>query len=91
MSMEINESRNEGEVTHLRPVVLRYREAAKVLGVSPRTLWLWTKNGLVPHVRVGLGRRKIILYPLDELRSWLSRQSRATQRANTPQSEEQQQ
>lgn len=76
---ETNETRGEGEVTHLKPVVLRYREAAKVLGVSPRTLWLWTKNGLVPHVRVGLGRRKIILYPLEELRSWLSRQSRASQ------------
>ena len=79
MSTEANEARNEGEVTHLRPVVLRYREAAKVLGISPRTLWLWTKNGLVPHVRVGLGRRKIILYPLDELRSWLARQAKAAQ------------
>jgi len=87
MSAEVNETRDEGEVTHLKPVVLRYREAAKVLGVSPRTLWLWTKNGLVPHVRVGLGRRKIILYPLDELRSWLARQSQAAQRANNSQSE----
>jgi len=79
MSTEANETRNEGEVTPLKPVVLRYREAAKVLGVSPRTLWLWTKNGLVPHVRVGLGRRKIILYPLEELRSWLSRQAKVSQ------------
>jgi excisionase family DNA binding protein len=85
------EARNEGEVTYLRPVVLRYREAAKVLGVSPRTLWLWTKAGIVPHVRVGLGRRKIILYPLDELRSWLARQSQASQRENHSQSEEQKQ
>jgi excisionase family DNA binding protein len=59
----------------VQPVVLRYKEAAKVLGVSTRTLWVWTKAGIVPHVRVGLGRRKVILYPLDELKSWLSRQS----------------
>ena len=58
-----------------QPVVLRYREAAKALGVSQRTLWLWTKAGIVPHVRVGLGRRKTILYPLDELKAWLARQS----------------
>jgi len=59
-----------------QPVVLRYREAAKALGVSQRTLWLWTKAGIVPHVRVGLGRRKTILYPLDELKAWLASQSR---------------
>jgi len=59
-----------------QPVVLRYREAAKALGVSQRTLWLWTKAGLIPHVRVGLGRRKTILYPLDELKAWLASQSR---------------
>jgi excisionase family DNA binding protein len=59
-----------------QPVVLRYREAAKVLGVSQRTLWLWTKAGLIPHVRVGLGRRKTILYPLDEIKAWLANQSR---------------
>ena len=60
-----------------QPVVLRCREAAKVLGVSSRTLWLWTKAGIIPHVRVGLGRRKTILYPLDEIKAWLARQSQA--------------
>jgi len=88
MSTEANETKGEGEVTYLKPVVLRYREAAKLLGVSPRTLWLWTKKGIVPHVRVGLGRRKLILYPIDELKSWLSRQTQAT---TTTQSEEQKQ
>jgi len=87
MSTEANEIRGEGEVTYLKPAVLRYREAAKLLGVSPRTLWLWTKKGIVPHVRVGLGRRKLILYPIDELKSWLSRQTQVT----TTQSEEQKQ
>jgi excisionase family DNA binding protein len=59
-----------------QPVVLRYCEAAKALGVSQRTLWLWTKAGIIPHVRVGLGRRKTILYPLDEIKAWLANQSR---------------
>ena len=59
----------------LHSLVLRYREAAKVLGISRSTLEAWTKAGIIPHVRVGLGRRKTILYPLDELKAWLARQS----------------
>ena len=59
----------------LQSLVLRYREAAKVLGISRSTLEAWTKAGIIPHVRVGLGRRKRILYPLDELKAWLARQS----------------
>jgi excisionase family DNA binding protein len=57
------------------PLALRPREAARVLGVSTRTLWTWTKNGHVPHVRVGSGRRKTTLYPVAELRAWLARQA----------------
>jgi len=55
------------------PLALRPREAARVLGVSTRTLWTWTKTGHVPHVRVGGGKRKTTLYPVAELRAWLAR------------------
>ncbi len=46
------------------------KEAAALLGVSQRLLWTWTNAGQIPHVR--LGRR--VLYPVDELRRWLSEQ-----------------
>ena len=44
------------------PLALRPRDAARMLGVSPRTLWGWTRAGIVPCVRVGTGKRKTVLY-----------------------------
>ena len=57
---------------------VRPPEAARILGVSPRTLWGWTKAGLVPCVRVGTGKRKTVLYSVADLQVWLTRQTEAT-------------
>lgn len=57
------------------PLALRPRDAAKALGISPRLLWQLTKDGHVPCVRVGAGKRKSILYPVAELQAWLARKS----------------
>jgi excisionase family DNA binding protein len=57
------------------PLALRPREAARMLSVSPRTLWEWTRTGILPSVRVGTGRRKTVLYPVAELQAWLARQA----------------
>jgi excisionase family DNA binding protein len=54
------------------PLALRPRDAARLLGISPRTLWGWTRAGLIPHVRVGVGGRRLILYPTSELKAWLA-------------------
>ena len=54
-------------------LAMRARETAKALGVSDRTLWDWTKNGDVPHIRRG----KTILYPVESLRRWLDEQTKA--------------
>ena len=48
-------------------LTLSPRDAARVLGISQRTLWTHTRSGSVPHVR--LGRR--ILYPIADLKQWL--------------------
>jgi excisionase family DNA binding protein len=61
------------------PLALRPREAAKALGISPRLLWQLTKDGHVPCVRVGSGKRRTVLYPLAELQAWLTRQSHASE------------
>ena len=55
-------------------LALRPREAAKALGVSERTLWTWTQQGTIPHVRRG----KTILYPTAVLARWLDEQAKAT-------------
>jgi excisionase family DNA binding protein len=57
------------------PLALRPRDAARRLGVSPRTLWEWTRAGLVPCVRVGTGSRKTVLYPVADLQAWLARRA----------------
>ena len=57
------------------PLALRPRDAARMLGVSPRTLWGWTRAGIVPCVRVGTGKRRTVLYPVADLRAWLTRQT----------------
>ena len=55
------------------PLALRPREAAKALGISPRLLWQLTKDGQIPCVRVGSGKRKSVLYPVDQLQACLTR------------------
>jgi excisionase family DNA binding protein len=57
---------------------LRPREAAKALGVSERLLWQWTHHGDIPHVRIG----RTILYPVDSLRDWLTRQADVAKRSD---------
>jgi DNA-binding transcriptional MerR regulator len=57
------------------PLALRPRDAAKLLGVSPRTLWGWTAAGLVPCARVGTGARKTVLYSVADLQAWLTNQA----------------
>lgn len=52
-------------------IALRRAEAAEALGVSDRTLWDWTKQGLVPNVRIN----QTIMYPVADLAAWLSEQS----------------
>ena len=54
--------------TEARPLAVRPREAAKLLGISERLLWSKTNVGEIPHVRVG----KAVLYPVDLLRDWLA-------------------
>lgn len=57
------------------PLALRPREAAKALSISARHLWQLTKDGLIPCVRVGGGKRKTSLYPVAELQAWLAKQT----------------
>lgn len=58
-------------------MAMRPRDAAKALGISPRTLWEWTRTGIVPCVRIGTGKRQTVLYPLADLQAWLSEKANA--------------
>ena len=68
--------------TALAPLALRPLEAAKALNISARLLWQLTKDGHIPCVRVGTGKRKAVLYPIPVLQDWLAKQAAAGQGAN---------
>lgn len=54
-------------------LALRPRDAARALGIGERLLWSETKAGRIPHTRIGTA----IIYPVDQLRSWLAERSGA--------------
>lgn len=53
-------------------IALRPSEAAAALGISQRTLWSLTSQGVVPHVRLNTAVR----YPVDALREWANDRAR---------------
>jgi excisionase family DNA binding protein len=55
------------------PIALRTKQAAAALGISARHLWQLTEDGEIPCARLGAGGRKIKLYLLSELESWLKK------------------
>ncbi len=55
--------------------LLTYREAATVLGVTPRTVWTLVQAGTLPAVRFG---RSVRIDPAD-LRRFIDRAKQATQ------------
>ena len=57
------------------PLALRPGQAAKALSISPRLLWQLTKDGIIPCVRVGSGKRQTVLYPVADLTTGLTRRS----------------
>jgi hypothetical protein len=57
----------------IEPLALRPREAAKALGISTRTLWgLTAPRGPIPCLRIGHGKRQVVLYSVAELKRWLA-------------------
>jgi len=69
---------SSGGNRNVQTLALRPREAAKALSISERHLWQLTKDGKIPCVRVGDGRRKTVLYPVEILQVWLSSQASAS-------------
>ena len=64
-------------------MALRPRDAARALGISPRTRWgLTYPRGPIPCVRVGTGKRQAVLYPTAELQAWLHQQVEAAKGGN---------
>jgi excisionase family DNA binding protein len=56
-------------------LALRPREAARLIGVSERFLWDLTRTGTIPCIRLGVGKRRTVRYPLSALTRWLETQA----------------
>jgi len=66
------------------PLAYRPRDAAKSLSISPRLLWQLTKDGQIPCVRIGNGKRQTVLYPLAVLQAWLNKTDSVNGGSNEP-------
>ena len=55
----------------IKPLSYRPKQAAEALGISERMLWSLTRSGEIPHVKT----RRVTLYPVALLRSWLEAQA----------------
>lgn len=55
----------------LTPMLITPREAAKLLSVCERTLYMLTKTGQIPAVRIG----RSVRYSVNELEAWIARAS----------------
>lgn len=49
------------------PLAMRPKVAAKAIGVSERTLWSLTKQGTIPHAKLG----NCVIYPTAAVLRWL--------------------
>jgi len=46
-------------------------EAAALLRVSPRTVYAWSYQGLIPRVRLGGAKRGALRFKERDLRDWI--------------------
>jgi len=63
--------------------MLTPKEAAAYLSISPRFLYTLTKHGVIPCVRMGLGRTKTVRYSRKLLEEWIRAQSQSAVSSNT--------
>jgi excisionase family DNA binding protein len=53
------------------PILVDCREAARLLSISPRTLWHLTNDGEIPSLKIG---KKCVRYRLIDLDAWTQKQ-----------------
>jgi excisionase family DNA binding protein len=65
-----------GDSAEVTEEILTYPEAARLLKISARTLERWTREGLVPYIRLPQrGRWSGVRFSRSELLRWLRRRT----------------
>lgn len=49
--------------------LLNVTEVAQLIGVQPSTIYQWTHQGFIPHVKIG----KLVRFNVDDVMTWLSK------------------
>lgn len=57
------------------PLLIGMNEAARLLSLSPRTVWSMANSGELPTVRV----RRRVLFNVEALRAWIDAQTQGGQ------------
>lgn len=53
------------------PLLVDKAEAARLLGVSPRTIEAWVARQSIPFVKLGEGKRSALRFRPSDLRAWI--------------------
>jgi excisionase family DNA binding protein len=65
---------------NLNPLLVDRHEAARLLGVSPKTIFTMTKEGQLPSVPV----RRAVRYSVADLTAWIAARRTVSRRAAQP-------
>ena len=49
--------------------LLKAKEIAAIIGVQPSTIYQWTHQRFIPHVKIG----KLVRFNADDVTDWLSK------------------
>lgn len=60
-------------------------EVAELLSVQPSTVYEWTRNGYIPHVRLGTGKKRpCVRFRKSVIAAWLQERETAGRRRRVP-------
>lgn len=57
---------NQNSQSHSR--LLNAQEIAELIGVQPSTIYQWTHQSFIPHIKIG----KLVRFNADDISRWLS-------------------
>ncbi len=69
----VHASINDRNQTRIDRLLLTAREAARILSISERTLFTWTKRGEIQCVRIG----RAVRYDPTDLKRWIQKRKSA--------------
>jgi excisionase family DNA binding protein len=62
----------QSSTTKPEPLAVDGREAARLLSVSERTIFMLRKSGKIRAIKIGKGMQSRVLYPVESLRNFLA-------------------